>query len=177
MPVLCWISRHPCRCSGMAPVGWRCATCGATNQFGNRRCRLCQTMVPPGLLPEAPPDDASSAEPTPATAAAAAPAYTPHQPYQPPPIASASPMPPPGGWSAPDPALQSLPPPPLPPPPLPPGSYAPPPQGWYPGAPQPPARKRRGWLVALCIAIPVVIIGVLVLGIGYARGTDPEAAR
>jgi len=29
----------------------------------------------------------------------------------------------------------------------------------------------------LCIAIPVVIIGVLVLGIGYARGTDQEAAR
>jgi len=133
----------------MAPVGWRCATCGATNPIGSARCRLCQTFVPPDLLPQAPAEAVAAAS-GPAPSVASAPTY----------------LPPPGGWHHSDTANDLRPPPPLPPPPLPPGGYAPPPPGWYPGAPQPRARKRRGWLVALCIAIPVVIIGVLVLGIG-----------
>ena len=151
----------------MAPDGWRCATCGATNPFGNRRCRLCQTLVPPGLLPDSLSDDAAQAQPLLATTA---PAYVPYVPYEPPPP-PVSPLPPPGGWLAPDPTAPSL-----PPPPLPPTGYGPPPPGWYPGVPAT-RRRRRGWVITLCIAAPVVLIGVIVFGIGFARGTDPEAAK
>ena len=120
-------------------------------------------MPPPALVPQA----------------AAAPVYEPlpappFEPLPPPPRTEPGPtvLPPPGGWQPFDAGGAAVPPPPplssLPPPP-----GAPPPPGWYPGLPQ--ARpKRRGWLIALCIVLPLVLLGAI--GFMYERGTDPAAA-
>lgn len=152
----------------MAHQGWRCPTCGGANPFGNRRCRICQLLVPPGLVPDARPSAVVGAGPAPA------PPFQPYVPYEPPaPDAPGAPLPPPGGWQ-PIPAAGGSPPPPTayPPPPL--GGYPPPPAGWYPGAPVP-RRQRRVWVIVLSIVIPLVVFAVI--GVVYARGTDPAAAK
>jgi hypothetical protein len=48
-----------------------------------------------------------------------------------------------------------------------------PPPGWYPGAPQPPRRERRTWLIVVGVVVPVLaLIGA---GIVFLRSEDPHA--
>ena len=143
----------------MAQQGWRCPTCGATNPFGNGRCRICQLVPPPALIPQAAPSRVYTGAPAPPPVASRAPSPVPPAPIL---------LPPPGGWQPPNagaaPPMSTLPPPP----------GAPPPPGWYPTAP---TRRsgRRGWIIAACIVVPLVLLGVG--GFLFARSTDPAAAR
>ncbi len=90
--------------------------------------------------------------------AAAAPAAAPPPP--PPPAGAPADPPPPGG---------SYPPPPL---------YPPPPPGWYPGAPAP-KKTRPTLVIVVSVVVPVLVVltVVIVVGVNYARGVDPEAAK
>lgn len=154
----------------MAQPGWRCPTCGATNAFGNRRCRICQLLVPPALLPSSPP---ASDTPDASAGPHAYQPYQPYEPYQPP-----SPEPVATGY-APIGTVAAPPPPsslragPLPPPPMPSGGYPMPPPGWYPGAP--PRKQRRAWIIVVSVVVPVLILAAI--GLLFGRSTDPGAAQ
>lgn len=132
---------------------WKCPTCGAMNDGDGPRCRICRLM------------------PLPSTGSVAAPPPPPAPPYIPPSTA----MPPPGGWhdqvtgqdhfdAGAAPWMT---------PPPPPTNYPPPPPGWYPGAPAP-GRKRRVWPIV--VGILAVVVVLIVGGVVFLRGTDPEAA-
>jgi len=76
-------------------------------------------------------------------------------------------MPPPGGWQDQFSSAPTMTPSP------PPAQYPPPPPGWYSGVP-PPQRRRRAWPIVLAIVVPLLVL--VVGGIGFLRGEDPEAA-